>query len=101
MVVYGWMPPIIVTGSLNFIQDRMKQEVFMFYLAKDTILPEFPFLDRWFIAAIPNSTFLKMLFQELDIIANRFSGSGIAYCKLVKKQYGKEAYRKIFRKMGL
>lgn len=54
---------VILNGSLNYFRDiqrRGEYEILAYYLSKFTTRPEFPVIENWFLAAVPESRVIKI-----------------------------------------
>ena len=57
---------IICTKSLNWVRDLQKQNnvEFIGYIAPHTTNSEYPIIENWFLAAVPNSNFIANWLSE-------------------------------------
>lgn len=79
---------VILTESLDWVQGS--GEVHMFYqeaMAKD---PSQRMYESWFIAAVPNSTFITAVFNEFDFACKMFGNDGDKYIEHLRKNHGNE-----------
>lgn len=71
MYVYGgiWLDAsILLYEHLDWIQGlltKTKTQSFAFYRAKNTTQQDYPVLENWLLAAVPQQKFFKMWFDEL------------------------------------
>ena len=79
---------VFLTESLDWVQGS--GEALMFYqeaMAKDKNQRMY---ESWFIASVPNGTFITALFNEFDFACKTFGNDGDKYIEHLRKNYGDE-----------
>ena len=86
---------VILTESLDWVQGT--GEALMFYqeaMAKDKSQRMY---ESWFIASVPNGTFITALFNEFDFACKTFGNDGDKYIEHLRKNHGTEKVEDILQ----
>lgn len=84
----------IMTGSIQpllDIQKSDKSEGFQFFMDKFTTHPSRPYLENWFIAAIPKAKYIAYWFLEFNKCFEEF-GMKDEYLLHLQAEYGSKVY---------
>jgi Capsular polysaccharide synthesis protein len=88
---------VILTEPFDWIQGP--GEAFMFYqegMGKDKTQRMY---ETWFIASVPNSTFITSLFNEFDFACKTFGNDGDKYIEHLRKNYGNDKTEDLLQNM--
>ena len=84
----------IMTTSLDpllTLQEKSQKDGLQFYMDKFTTNFTRPYYENWFIAAIPNATYISSWFIEFNICFERY-GMDDRYLDHLQDTFGREAY---------
>ena len=87
---------IVLTQSLSWIQKK-GVPTYGFYIQGFTKDPQYPVLENWFIASVPQAPFIQAWYKEFHFVCTEFGNNGNKYNEYLKNKYGDTVYQQLLQ----